>query len=93
MGGKEEIVEVPKNRKSEIPERVQERVVCNRNAGLPNLISPVDVDDPENLYYINIVSSKCIITYREMRLFLSSASCCWKDVFSIPNRLLIDSKS
>lgn len=45
MGGKEEVVEVAHDGETEVPERVEERVVSDRDSRLPDLVAPVDVYD------------------------------------------------
>lgn len=45
MGGKEEVVEVTENGEGEVPEGVQEGVVCYRNACFPYLIAPVNAEN------------------------------------------------
>lgn len=49
MGGEEEIVEVTHHREGEVPQGVEERVVCDRDASLPDLVAPVDVDNAGNI--------------------------------------------
>ena len=44
MGSEEEVVEVTHHGEREVPQRVEERIVCDRDAGLPYLVAPVDVD-------------------------------------------------
>lgn len=47
MRGEEEVVKVAHHREAEVPQRVEEGVVCDRDARFPHLVAPVDVDDAE----------------------------------------------
>lgn len=46
MCGKKEIVEIAKDGKSEIPQRIQERIIRDCNTCFPNLVTPVNTDYP-----------------------------------------------
>lgn len=49
MSGKEEIIEVTKDREDEIPQRIQKGIVCYCYTGLPDLIAPVNVQNTETI--------------------------------------------
>lgn len=75
MCGKEEVVEVSKNRECKIPQWIQKWVVCYSDTCFPNLVSPVYAQNAENMNNFNVF------------LFHKSIKFVWKYVAS--NKLLI----
>lgn len=58
MSGEEKVVEIAHHGETEVPEGVEERVVCDSHTCLPHLVAPVYVDDAAiKTIYVSLFNS------------------------------------